>query len=187
MDVRIRPCKPCDLLPMREICAVCDDPAHPERLAWVLPMYLDYYVERCADTCFVAADGDGLPVGYILCAPDNAAYRRDFRRSGTLRKVFSGSVGAGLGFLLRSVWEARFTRTPYAAHLHIDILPGYRRGGLGRALMDTLLGELGRRGVPGVMLCCAAKNQNGRRFYEAYGFTRLGAVPGAVYYGIAST
>ena len=168
---------------MREVCAVCDDPKRPRRLPWVLPMYCDYYVARCADTCFVAADADGGAVGYILCAPDYAAYRRDFRSSGVWKQVFSQNALQAVFWLFRPMAESRFARD-YPAHLHIDILPAYQRMGVGHRLMDALFSELRRRGIPGVMLGCAASNEKGRSFYRKMGFSELFSLPGAVYYGM---
>lgn len=187
MELRphIRPCRPEDQARMREICAVCDDPSRPERLSWVLPMYLDYYVERCASTCFVAADESDRPVGYILCAPSYKAYRKDFRKSGTLKTVFSHSFIAWFCWLVQPLVERRFHRPPYLAHLHIDIFPAYQRMGLGHELMDALVGKLSELSVPGVMLGCLAANEKGRRFYESYGFTALGTAPGEICYGLA--
>ncbi len=182
--LQIRKCGPSDQAAMRAICAVCDDPLKPERLKWVLPMYLDYYVENCADSCFVAADASDTAVGYVLSAPDQRAYRRSFVRSGKLSEVFRFSPAMGFMWLMQPLSEARFHAFPYTAHLHIDILPGCRRAGLGHRLMDALLSELRRRNVPGVMLGCAAKNMLGRGFYEKYGFTRLGTGPGTIFYGM---
>lgn len=49
-----------------------------------------------------------------------------------------------------------------------------QRRGLGRALLDALLREADRRGVPSVLLEVAVNNVAAQGLYAAYGFQRVG-------------
>jgi len=57
----------------------------------------------------------------------------------------------------------------YPAHLHIGLLPGFRRRGFGRRLTATLLDALGGRGVPAVHLGMAGTNTWVRAFHDRLG------------------
>jgi GNAT superfamily N-acetyltransferase len=61
----------------------------------------------------------------------------------------------------------------YPAHLHINLLPAAQGHGWGRTLMDTLLGDLARRKVPGIHLGVGASNTGAIAFYKKMGFTPL--------------
>ena len=66
----------------------------------------------------------------------------------------------------------------YPAHLHINLLPGYQGQGHGSQLMDTLLTEFRRRGVPGVHLGTNSANEKAVPFYKKQGFALLDEKPG---------
>lgn len=71
----------------------------------------------------------------------------------------------------------------YPSHVHIDLLPRAQGHGLGRSLMDGLLGRLRDAGSPGIHLGVADTNTNALGFYARLGFTELERVPGAVLLG----
>jgi GNAT superfamily N-acetyltransferase len=62
---------------------------------------------------------------------------------------------------------------PYPAHLHINVLPGYQRHGLGARLTRAFLAALRARGVPALHLAYAKVNIPARQFYKRMGFTPL--------------
>lgn len=61
----------------------------------------------------------------------------------------------------------------YPAHLHINLLPRVQGQGLGRTLIERLIGQLRERGVEGVHLGVSGTNHRAIAFYEHLGFTRL--------------
>lgn len=137
----------------------------------ILNIYCRYYITKAKDFCFVAADETDTPIGYILCAPDRKEYKQEFlsdevkaiRKYNLIYSVFA------LGELILAVpFEKK-----YPAHLHIDILDGYRHMGIGSELMTNLLDKLQSVRIRGVMLSVAATNKNAINFYFKNGFKSL--------------
>jgi len=58
--------------------------------------------------------------------------------------------------------------------LRLGVAPEMRGGGLGRALLDAALAELGRGGRPVCHLEVRAGNEAARRLYESSGFRAVG-------------
>ena len=179
----IRPCQPKDQENMRYVCiqsgpaiGQSSGPAYDFELA----TYCDYYVECEPENCFVIADEDDNAVGYIMGAQDYWRYRERF-----LREYVPRVKDLRHRVMIRGAAALpRLFVKKYPAHLHIDILEGYQRMGLGTQLMDLLTGRLRELGVPGVMLGVGAGNVKGRSFYTKYGFKKLLRLPGAVVMGL---
>ncbi|WP_294224049.1 GNAT family N-acetyltransferase [uncultured Shimia sp.] len=62
---------------------------------------------------------------------------------------------------------------PYPAHMHMNLMPAARGGGLGRRLFDTWLQAAQARGVGPVHIGADPKNDGGIAFWQAMGFERL--------------
>lgn len=137
---------------------------------YILTMYCDYYIDCCPEYCFVAADENDRAVGYILCAPSYEAYSRDFRKY--VKRVFSFSFTRGISAFFESKISGRFL-PDFPAHMHIDILDGYQRMGVGTSLVNNLREKLISENIPGVMLVVGAGNKKGRCFYNKYGFKQI--------------
>ncbi|MHA1315813.1 MAG: GNAT family N-acetyltransferase [Candidatus Helarchaeota archaeon] len=58
----------------------------------------------------------------------------------------------------------------YPAHLHIDILEGYQRQGIGSRLINAFLEHVKKSGVKGVHLGTSTKNYKAVPFYLKHGF-----------------
>lgn len=63
----------------------------------------------------------------------------------------------------------------YPAHLHINLLPAWRRQGMGRRLIEVYLNQLIEADVPGVHLQTTSLNIDACRLYEKVGFKLLDA------------
>jgi ribosomal-protein-alanine N-acetyltransferase len=61
--------------------------------------------------------------------------------------------------------------------LTFGTLPEMRRRGVGRALLDAIVGQAGRRHIGSIVLEVAADNEAARRLYGAMGFVRVGRRP----------
>jgi ribosomal protein S18 acetylase RimI-like enzyme len=59
---------------------------------------------------------------------------------------------------------------PHPAHLHINLLAGYRGAGHGRELIATFLASVAAAGAPSCYLGVRQKNLNARRFYAKLGW-----------------
>jgi ribosomal protein S18 acetylase RimI-like enzyme len=139
------------------------------------------YLYLAPDFAFVLDDG-GRAVGYVLGVPDTTRFAAE------LRARWLPLVGARhpdpagppadpdqeIAHLLhhpeRMVLPAL---ADHPAHLHIDLLAGYRRSGFGRRLIRTLLDALRAAGVPRVHLGMIATNTAARAFYDRLGFVEL--------------
>jgi len=181
----IRPYQPRDKNNVRHVCIECGPAVGltqgPE-YELELVCFCDYYIECEPRNCFVIANEDDEAVGYILCAEDFPRYYERFTKEYLPR-------AKGFPFALRvkcwgSAWIPRFFVKKYPAHLHINILEGWQRRGLGSQLMDTLTAQLRAEGIPGVMLGVGSHNVKGRSFYNKYGFRRLLRLPGSVMMGL---
>ncbi|NCA67126.1 MAG: GNAT family N-acetyltransferase [Clostridia bacterium] len=145
-------------------------------------LFNDYYTENEQDTCFVAANEKDEAVGYIIAARDFQEYKKLFKKY-YMPKIYKLSFFQGLIRSIGLAYEGRVSKE-YPAHLHIDILDGYQRMGLGHKLMNTLINRLKELGVKGVCLFVGAKNLKGISFYKKFGFTEVKRIAGAVCFGL---
>ena len=181
----IRPCRPSDREAIRDICIrTATIPARTKtECLYLWTMYCDCYTEQFAEYCFVAADAQDRPVGYILCAPDYKAYHTVFvreylprlRRSSILRYI----AAAGEVRSLRPL-----ARQGYPAHMHIDILEEYQRMGIGTRLFGALKDRLHADGIHGLCLGVGYGNEKGIAFYQKQGFCNLRRMPGSIVMGV---
>ncbi|MCL2512616.1 MAG: GNAT family N-acetyltransferase [Oscillospiraceae bacterium] len=181
--VTIRPYQEKDYEYVRAICMGRAEPPETidEGTLKSLIIYFDYYVEQEPQNCFVA-EGDGKLLGYVICAEDYRAYAKKYKRV-YMPRIRKYGIKASLE-ARESTLAHRILARKYPAHLHIDVLDGYRSLGLGSKLIDALCEHLKSSGVKGLMLTVAPKNKRGAHFYEKYGFKLIGNFPGAITFGI---
>lgn len=150
-----------------------------EKRKMLLLRFCDYYAEKCPDTCFVAEE-NGTVVGYVICCPDSAVFKKEFpkfaKRNGSL------SIFQRLQCFGDSVLYLPF-KAKYPAHLHIDILPDAQRKGYGKKLIEALTEELRKQGKCGVMLAVSAGNTNALKFYKALDFKTIFHLPRTYFLG----
>ncbi|GAA2975411.1 ribosomal protein S18 acetylase RimI-like enzyme [Microbacterium terrae] len=149
------------------------------------------YVARHPEFAFVVETDDERVVGYIVGAPDTAAFEAWFRdawwprhavrwprpESETTRQdgILSYAYGRGTGAVAFA--------DEYPAHLHIDLLPEAQGGGWGRRLIATLEDALREAGVPGLHLVAGADNAGAIAFYPRVGFAPLPSDEGSRAFG----
>ncbi|MCD7058778.1 GNAT family N-acetyltransferase [Pelagibacterium xiamenense] len=135
------------------------------------------------DYAFVLEDADGV-CGYVLGAPDTARFekrlltdwypplRARLRDPGPERSGWHGSDWAR--YHIHHPPELTHPAlAAYPAHGHIDLLPRAQGAGMGRRMMDILIGRLSAAHVRGLHLGVAPSNERAIRFYEKIGFRRL--------------
>jgi len=136
--------------------------------------------------CFVA-EYQYRPQGYIIAAPDTAAFRQwmEDQWLPPIRKCCPPPFPPALirtekeKQIFELIHNSHFpideSESPwladYPAHLHIDLLPCLQGKGTGRALMDALFTELRRQNVPGLHLGVSASNTGAVAFYRKLGFS----------------
>lgn len=143
------------------------------------------------DFAFVLDNGERV-VGYIVAAPDSAAFEERLVRDWwpKVRRSLAGFRPATqhdeTALARIDVPERRDPGqlADYPAHLHINILPEAQAGGWGRRLIETELDALRRAGVKGVQLGVSPTNPRASGFYEHLGFVDI-SLPGFVTYGMA--
>lgn len=149
---------------------------------------------------FVATDDLGV-AGYIVCAADTAAFERWAEREWwpPLRARYpdldtdtdepaAETPAARDAALVRRIHRPAPADPDlyrdHPAHLHIDLLPRTQGTGAGRRLMSAAVGELTRRGVPGVFLGVSKANTHAVGFYRHLGFTTLREDAGTYWLGL---
>lgn len=158
-----------------------DDGRSPDLLGHV---YAGPYVVADPDLCAVVVDPEGV-AGYVLGTPDAVAFAAWEERAWwpPLRKQYPlGSVTHPSDAEVVAMMHAPGVVPPevYAGHpaqLHIDLLERTRGTGVGRVLIEGLLGRLHARGVPGVHLPVGPDNTHAIGFYRHLGFVDALAEP----------
>jgi GNAT superfamily N-acetyltransferase len=136
--------------------------------------------------CFVA-EYQFRPQGYIIAAPDTAAFKQWMEEQWLppIRKRCPLPLPPAM---IRTEKEKRIFQllhkkqfpideseypwfADYPAHLHIDLLPILQGKGTGRALTDALFTELKRQKVPGLHLGVSASNTGAVAFYRKLDFS----------------
>lgn len=148
-----------------------------------------YYTDYEAENGLIAEarrDGeDWETAGFLLGCLDTRRQQRRWLRwilPSTVGRMLTGRYRLGKrtwGYALRLVAAHLRGETPvcdvdlYPAHLHINLVEGWRGLGLGRGLMETYLARLRALSVPGVHLHTTSLNQVACRLYEGMGFELL--------------
>ena len=175
----------------RDATALYDDPELPGHL------YVGPYLALEPALAFVLEDREGI-CGYTLAALDSRQFYGRFEREWLppLRARYPTPNSDPSGWSVSDGVRAQFHSPdifwpePYAvfpSHLHIDLLPRAQGQGNGRALMDTLLAALRRRGSPGVHLGMHITNARALRFYTGLGFLELARRGETLYLGLRLT
>ncbi len=136
-----------------------------------LAVYNDYYTEHEPENCFVCTDENDNAVGYIICSESVKKWRKVFMKE-YYPKIKHRPL-ADKFMALGEIAAHSLFASKYPAHLHIDILEGYRGGGTGTRLVETLLDHLAAKGIRGVHLCVDGENKKAIRFYKRCGFKTL--------------
>ncbi|WP_300267242.1 GNAT family N-acetyltransferase [Microbacterium sp.] len=139
------------------------------------------YAERHPDLAWVVEGEDGRIIGYIVATDDTDAFEKWFREEWWPPFTERFPQPTDSATRERELLVEAYARgaapsakaAEYPAHLHIDLLPETQGQGLGRKLIETLVDELTRRGVPAVHLQIDPRNVGAAAFYERVGMHRL--------------
>jgi ribosomal protein S18 acetylase RimI-like enzyme len=130
------------------------------------------------DMAFVADDGTGRAIGYIVGTKDTRAFVKRYAAE------WAPAAGPKYGdderdrHMLQLLHHPEHMLVPelvddYPAHLHMNLLPVFQRRGLGRRLMETFRAAAHENGAEKVWLGMLTVNVRARAFYDRLGFTEL--------------
>lgn len=195
-EFRIRPYRSSDRRAVREVCYLTGYMGEPAEWMWrdqesFSDIFTGYWTDRESEHALVA-ELDGAVVGYLLGCIDSRRVwnagklvaRHGFVRGIAFRpgtsRMFWRMIKDGIGDSIKhrlpppTYYDAR-----WPAHLHIDLLPVCRRGGVGSALVGRWLDSLRLAHVAGCHLQTMAENTSAIAFFERMGFAKLGSPDGA--------
>ena len=188
----IRQYKPTDLDDLYNVCLKTADNGEDGTQLFRDPrlpgdVYLAPYVTLGPSLAFVAQDAEGV-AGYIVAALDSRAFDQwledDWMPKLRVRYPEpSPEVAAALSALEQDAlvniyhrWDtADELATRFPSHMHIDLLPRVQARGIGRKLVDALVGRLRDQGSPGLHLIVGDGNPKAVGFYRHVGFAEVPA------------
>jgi RimJ/RimL family protein N-acetyltransferase len=99
-------------------------------------------------------------------------------------EVISGIAEVGGKIIANGeVTRGRYIDTRRHGQLGLTMIEEYRGQGIGRRIIETLVGESRRAGLRTLEVEFLAENQTARRAYEKAGFKRAGIIPHKVFRG----
>jgi GNAT superfamily N-acetyltransferase len=139
------------------------------------------FIDRFADLCFVAVDGDRI-TGYAIASSGDVTRQQildsaagslaDLVRLPSLSAKDRRYVWSKWRFAARALSgpERRF-RYPRGPRLHVNLLPGARGAGIGSRLLEALFADLRRRGARHVHANSYQSSRNDTaQFWRRHGF-----------------
>ncbi len=187
--VIIRPYEPGDHDGVYDVCIKTSEAGDPTKPPYrdpeVIPAgFAGAYLELAPELAFVAADGDQV-VGYVIGAADSAEFFQRFNAewlpqvADRFPEVPNPTCGEDwFAYYLHHTDEnLREELADYPAHLHINLLDGYRGRGYGRALMEQFYAVLRELNTSGIELSVLKENTGAVAFYERLGFKALDFQP----------
>jgi len=197
MAFAIRPYHPSDFYSLYRICLLTGDNGNDGTALYRDPEIIGhYYAAPYAvlepELAFVLTL-DEVPCGYVIGTANSATFRErcevewfpPLRLRYPMPAEDDDSLDAMMArLILRGHTANDELNALYPAHMHIDLLPVAQGQRLGRKMMDTLLAQMRRLGVPGIHVGAGRKNPRAIRFYKSYGFDVLHESEGGVLYGM---
>jgi ribosomal protein S18 acetylase RimI-like enzyme len=150
-----------------------------------------YYVWFETDHCFVA-ELEGKVVGYIIGTGDAHSQGADFERRMLWRiapRLFAYTLWRYPAAFREVLYWRRHEKAGspipgYRALLHINVLPGFQRKGLGSGLMAAFTSKLREEGHSRVYLETSNHNLKALDFYRKCGFKELERRPQKFWRGV---
>ena len=187
-DWSIRPYQPGDRQAIRDICFSTGFMGASADFYWrdaesFCDIWTSYYTDHEPESTYVVVHL-GEVVGYLLgCVDTSKAPGADTLVMQQMKKRLLLFRPGTAGFFWRAMWDMLRDRkitpgelhdTRWPSHLHIDLLPGIRRQGAGKALIQAWYERLISVGSPGCHLSTLGENGRGIAFFESVGFRRYG-------------
>ena len=130
--------------------------ASPEERAAFRERWLGRYLQGGTDVVLLAQHRSGAVAGYLVGALEDPAGQERFADIGYFRAAFRAQCGS------------------HPAHLHINLAPAFRNGGIGARLIATFAACAAHAGAPGMHVVTSRDARN-VRFYTRCGFREIGS------------
>lgn len=161
------------------------DPLFPDREV-VADLVTRYYTDFEPEATWLAVS-ESRVVGYLTGCLDSGRYRWLMGAcvipQGIGRAVLRGDLGYPqtwhlAGAALRTVWlngcHRAWPPAEYPAHLHLNLVEGFRGQRIGEQLLLRFLDHVQHTGGRGVHAAVRGENTSARRFFERMGFVPVG-------------
>jgi len=189
----IRKYEPKDRLAVRNISCLTADCGNPidgifNNYKFVADVLTLYYTDYEPNSTFVA-ENKGQIVGYLTGCMDGIHYQKVMKWKILPKLVFRGLV---LGAIInKQIWQILKSATKtlkecyfsisellngflllneYPAHMHINLLEGFRRKHIGEKLVNCFLKKIKLLNIKGVHVKVRSDNTGGSKFFEKMGF-----------------
>lgn len=153
-------------------------------------IFASYYIDYEKENCYVA-DDSGIAVGYIIGTADTVSQQAEFNQlviPKVLKRMFPHTLISNprdVIFLLGLRGLKKYEEELYAgdllekypAHLHINLLPEYQRGGLGGILIEAFEEKMREATARGIHLVTTDENRKAVEFYRKHGYEIIRALP----------
>jgi GNAT superfamily N-acetyltransferase len=130
--------------------------ASAEERAAFRERWLGRYLEGGTDVVLLAQHASGAVAGYLVGALEDPAGQQRFADIGYFRAAFRAQCRS------------------HPAHLHINLTPAFRGGGIGARLIAAFAACAAQAGAPG-MHVVTSKGARNVRFYTRCGFREIGS------------
>jgi ribosomal protein S18 acetylase RimI-like enzyme len=185
--ITIRPYRSADRPAVRHIACETADRGQPVENLYsdrelIADLVTRYSTDFEPETSWVA-EADGTVIGYLTAAVNSHRHHRIMvwrvAPPAIGRALLHGALGrretwrmlAVLRRNLRKYAQRRHVSLDgYPAHLHINLLPGFRGQQIGERLMQVFGARMEARQIPGVQAAVRADNPAGCAFFERMGF-----------------
>lgn len=191
-EIKIRRYAPGDRAAVRQICSDTADAGRPVENFFpdrevIADLVTRYYTDFEPESSWVA-EAAGEVVGYVTgSVQGRRAERLTAWRIAPV--AILGAIGRGVLFhrqtwrMLRAAGRTYRRRgaaqldCDYRAHVHINLLPGWRGQQMGRRLIEEFYRYAAAAGAEGVTAGVRGDNDGGRKFFERLGFVPMARYP----------
>ncbi len=195
-SIQIRAYRPTDLEHLYQICLQTMDYGRDATKLYAdgrLPglCYAAPYLTRDPSLCLVACL-DQKPCGYVLGTNDSRAFETwceanwfpPLRTRYPIPPAEDSSADAKLIRLIYRGYRFEADLEAYPGHLHIDLLPGIQRQGVGTKLIKDFAALLAERDCPALHLGVNLANPGACKFYESIGLRLIRQAANVRTYGL---
>lgn len=183
----VRSYRPRDARAVHEICVATGDGGAPANRILAEPaliayVFADPYLLLQPELALVA-EWDGVVVGYVVAALDSEEFFARWQLEWSPRFRLNYPSGPNVDGRRADSQLRAFLHHPrlmlpseldsYPSHLHMNLVPGARRLGIGQRLLSAAFTALARAGSRGVQLGVQDTNTGAQAFYRAAGMSRL--------------